>query len=388
MCVRLTYYHRYLEGTVSVLKDFRSYLYGALRPGNRTGEFLWYVYVKGAKFGNLPNKLLDNALWDDEDAEPAVPSEEDLDAPPERASVSQNALIEAEGGGVNYVILDDDDVVVAPDANPFNSSDEDEDEVDVFLSRPLPENAPPWAAMANALFKEVKDMPLPQVCVSVKSFGFELKPGNYLRATPPGDFPCFFELVGKNCADRYSEVITSKRLLVAYLRDALERVHGGVDVQLESERRALLAVGSVGENTGDDAPALDDVSPGGAEGAVDALPVEGTRPEGTPLLDSETAQLARVELLEHLGLLKGDPGAEAKCDAALGSFMRPSRGWFKDKDQTLKDLCEHQFAFHLTYGNDASPTALYDVNFPPKRGFCVPDFVFEDKSDVNATKVV
>lgn len=119
MCVRLTYYHRYLEGTVSVLKDFRSYLYGALRPGNRTGEFLWYVYVKGAKFGNLPNKLLDNALWDDEDAEPAVPSEEDLDAPPERASVSQNALIEAEGGGVNYVILDDDDVVVAPDANPL-----------------------------------------------------------------------------------------------------------------------------------------------------------------------------------------------------------------------------------------------------------------------------
>ena len=91
-------------------------------------------------------------------------------------------------------------------------------------------------------------------------------------------------------------------------------------------------------------------------------------------------------------MLKGDPEAEEKCDAALGVFMPPVRGKFEGKRQTLKSLCKHQCAFHMVYGADASPTALdpSEKLFEEKEGenYLVPKIVFEDKSDIESDEVV
>ena len=88
-----------------------------------------------------------------------------------------------------------------------------------------------------------------------------------------------------------------------------------------------------------------------------------------------------------------NPEAEAKCNEALGVFMPPVHGKFKGKRQTLKSLCKHQCAFHMTYGANASPTALDGPSeewFKRKEGenYLVPKIVFEDKSDIESDEVV
>ena len=92
-------------------------------------------------------------------------------------------------------------------------------------------------------------------------------------------------------------------------------------------------------------------------------------------------------------MLKGDPEAERKCDDALGVFMPPVRGKFEGKHQTLRKLCEHQYAFHEFYDADASPTALDGPSeewFEQKEGedYLRPKIVFEDKSDIESDEVV
>ena len=92
-------------------------------------------------------------------------------------------------------------------------------------------------------------------------------------------------------------------------------------------------------------------------------------------------------------MLKGDPEAEAKCNEALGVFMPPVHGKFKGKRQTLKSLCKHQCAFHMTYGANASPTALDGPSeewFKRKEGenYLRPKIFFEDKSNIESAEVV
>ena len=331
------------------------------------------------------------ALEEDGDAEPAVPNpeEEDLatplvqDAPRDVVSavVAQQA---ASGGVINPVINEEI-------AGEMSAPDEEEDVVDplnALLSRALPDEAPTWAAEVCSLLKEVKDMPPSEISGSVvlKDCGFAVKPYASLYARPPADFPCFNELVGKHRPTRYVDVILSKKQLVDYLRLALERVHERKEVQLESDRRALLADGSQGENPGN---ALDTDALSGADVAEDVMQsVGGSQPEA-----SVTAKHAQAELLDHTALLKGDPEAEEKCDAALGVFMPPVRGKFEGKRQTLKSLCKHQCAFHMTYGANASPTAIDGPSeewFKEKEGedYLRLKIVFEDKSEIESDEVV
>ena len=330
------------------------------------------------------------ALDEDGDAEPAVPNpeEEDLSAPPDapREVVSAVVAQQAASGGVINAIVDEEI------AGEMPASDEEEDvvdPVDELISRPLAVGAPLWLPEVRSLLKEVKDMPPSQISgsVALKDCGFAVKTWTSLHAKPPGDFPCFYELVGKNNSRGFADVIRSKTQLVDYLRIALERVHAGGDpVQLESDRRALLASGSQGENPGD---ALDTDALSGADVAEDAAQsVGGSQPEA-----SVTAKAAQAEPLAHTALLKGDPNAEAKCNEALGVFMPPVRGKFKGKRQTLKSLCKHQCAFHMVYGADASPTALDGPSeewFEQKEGedYLRPKIVFEDKSDIESDEVV
>ena len=331
------------------------------------------------------------ALDEDIDAEPAVPNpeEEDLAAPPDapRDVVSAVVAQEVEAQGLRNVIVDDNAVVERAPA-----SDEEEDvvdEVEVLLSRKLPVGAPLWAPEVCSLLTTVKDMPSSQISgsVALKHCGFAVKPFTYLQARPPPDFPCFYELVGKNFAARYADVIQSKRQLVDYLRIALERVHERKEVQLESDRRALLAGSSQGANPGN---VLDTDAPSGADVMEDAAQsVEESQPEA-----SVTAKRAQSELLKHpKALLKGDPEAERKCNEALGVLMPPVRGKFKGERPTLRRLCKHQCAFHMRYGTNASPTALDGPSenwFERKEGknYRVPKIVFEDKSDIESDEVV
>jgi hypothetical protein len=330
------------------------------------------------------------ALDEDCDAEPAVPNpeEEDLAAPPDapRCVVSSVVAQQAASGGVINAVIDEE---IAGEMSAPNEEEDVVDEVDELISRALPVGAPLWAAEVCSLLKEVKDMPPSQISgsVALEDCGFEVKTGVSLRARPPADFPCFYELVGKNNSRGYTDVIHHKTQLVDYLRIALERVHAGGDpVQLESDRRALLAGGSQGANPGD---ILDTDAPSGADVTEDAAQsVGGSQPEA-----SVTAKPAQAELLDHTALLKGDPNAEAKCNAALGVFMPPVRGKFKGKHQTLRKLCEHQCAFHMTYDADASPIALDGPSeewFEEKEGknYLVPKIVFEDKSDIESDEVV
>ena len=217
-------------------------------------------------YGDLPNAMPVEALDEDGDAEPAVPNpeEEDLSAPPDapREVVSAVVAQQAASGGVINAIVDEEI------AGEMSAPDEDEDVVDplnALLSRALPVGAPLWALEVRSLLKEVKDMPPSEISgsVALKDCGFAVKTTwTSLHARPPADFPCFYELVGKNSSTLYADVVTSKKQLVDYLRIALKQVHDRKEVQLESDRRALLAGGSQGENPGN---ALDTDALGGAD---------------------------------------------------------------------------------------------------------------------------
>ena len=94
------------------------------RTGTTGVEFLWHAWVKGAKYGDLPNTMPIEALEEDDDAEPAVPNPgggdpgSAVDAPPAvSAVVAQQAAM---WGVINANVIDEI-------AGEMSAPDEEED---------------------------------------------------------------------------------------------------------------------------------------------------------------------------------------------------------------------------------------------------------------------
>ena len=94
------------------------------------------------------------ALEEDGDAEPAVPNpeEEDLAAPPDapRDVVSAVVAQQAASGSVINAVIDEDS---AGEMSAPNEEENVVDEVEVLLSRALPDEAPLWAPEVRSLLR-------------------------------------------------------------------------------------------------------------------------------------------------------------------------------------------------------------------------------------------